>query len=299
LKKLRETDPEARMPPKHPLSVAEIAAFEQWIRLGAPDPRNGVVVSKAVDWDEAGKHWAFQPLKISPPPTQEGQGGDPTVLDAFVRTELNKQGLRPNPPADRTTLMRRVTFDLTGLPPTPEEITAFLDDPAADDAAFAALVDRLLASPAYGERWGRHWLDVARYADTAGDGADYPVREARLYRDWVVRAFNADRSREISSPRRDLRSASRTASPRPAFWPSANATVTNPRPPTSTSTSPMRSTRWGGPCSGCPSAAPAVTTTNTTPSARPTTTRSTAFSRARSGPFPAARNRNALPISPR
>jgi hypothetical protein len=192
LKKLRETDPEARMPPKHPLAAAEIAAFEQWISLGAPDPRNGAVANKAVDWDEARKHWAFQPLKVSPPPTQEGQVADPTLLDAFVRTELTTQGLRPNPPADRATLIRRVTFDLTGLPPTPEEITAFLDDPAPDDAAFASLVDRLLASPAYGERWGRHWLDVARYADTAGDGADYPVREARLYRDWVVRAFNAD-----------------------------------------------------------------------------------------------------------
>ena len=183
LKKLRESDPELRMPPKHPLTPAEIAAFEAWIARGAPDPRTGVAATAGVNWGEARDHWAFQPLDVAPAPAG---------LDAFVRAKLDAEGLRPNPPADRTTLIRRVTFDLTGLPPTPEEIAAFLADPAPDDAAFSTLVERLLASPAYGERWGRHWLDVARYADTAGDGSDYPVREARLYRDWVVRAFNAD-----------------------------------------------------------------------------------------------------------
>ena len=193
LKKLRETDPEARMPPKHPLSAAEIAAFEQWISLGAPDPRTGAVVSKAVDWDEARKHWAFQPLASATPANEEGQPADLTLLDRFVRVKLAAEGLRPNPPADPTTLIRRVTFDLTGLPPTPEEIAAFEAESIRNpNSAIRNLIDRLLASPAYGERWGRHWLDVARYADTAGDGADYPVREARLYRDWVVRAFNAD-----------------------------------------------------------------------------------------------------------
>ena len=111
-------------------------------------------------------------------------------IDRFILAGLESKGLRPAPPADKRTLLRRVTFDLIGLPPTPQEIAAFLADDSPD--AFANLVDRLLASPRYGERWGRHWLDVVRYADTAGDGADYPVREAYQYRDYVIQSFNDD-----------------------------------------------------------------------------------------------------------
>jgi hypothetical protein len=192
VKMIREVDPEKRMPPKHPLEKTEIEAFEKWIAMGAPDPRSAKLSTTSVDWESARKHWSFQPLEKPPIPTQEGQAPDLTGLDHFVRAGQAEQGLHPNKPADRTTLIRRVTFDLTGLPPTPEEITAFLDDPASTAEAFAKVTTRLLDSPAYGERWGRHWLDVARYADTAGDGADYPVREAIKYRDWVVRAFNAD-----------------------------------------------------------------------------------------------------------
>ncbi len=132
-----------------------------------------------VDMTAARKHWAFQPLTHAA-----------SDLDGFIRAGLKEHGLEPNAPADKRTLIRRATFDLTGLPPTPQEIAAFLDDTSPE--AFAKLIDRLLASKAYGERWGRHWLDVARYADTAGDGADYPVREAAKYRDWVIHAFNAD-----------------------------------------------------------------------------------------------------------
>jgi len=192
VKKIREADPENRMPPKDPLSSNEIETLEKWIAMGAPDPREGTAVTTVLDWESARKHWAFQALQPVAFPTMEGQIDDLTGLDRFVRTRLAEEGLSPNPPADRTTLIRRVTFDLTGLPPTPEEIEAFLGDPASDADAFSKVVDRLLDNPAYGERWGRHWLDVARYADTAGDGADYPVREAVKYRDWVVRAFNAD-----------------------------------------------------------------------------------------------------------
>jgi mono/diheme cytochrome c family protein len=194
MSRVRHADPEKRMPyKKDPLSKSEIAALETWIAQGAHDPRTGAAVSEKNDAEVVKRHWAFQPLSDPPIPMKEGMIGEATGLDRFVFAKLAAQpGLKVNPPADRATLVRRVTFDLTGLPPTPAEIELFLDDPADEAAAFAKLVDRLLESPAYGERWGRHWLDVARYADTAGDGADYPVREAVKYRDWVVRAFNAD-----------------------------------------------------------------------------------------------------------
>src|SRR5439155_377090 len=109
---------------------------------------------------------------------------------AFVLAELEARGLTLALPADKRTLLRRATFDLIGLPPTPEEVEAFEADAAPD--AFARVIDRLLASPRYGERWGRHWLDVVRYADTCGNAADYPVPQAHKYRDWVIRAFNRD-----------------------------------------------------------------------------------------------------------
>ena len=188
IKAVRRTDKELQMPPKHVLETEEIAALEQWVRMGAPDPREGNAVSNVVDVVAARKHWAFQPVAHPQPPTLAGNAQQP--LDRFVLAKLQQQGLQPNGPADRRTLIRRATFDLTGLPPTPTEIDAFLHDTSPN--AFGHLVDRLLASSAYGERWGRHWLDVARYADTAGDGADYPVREAIKYRDWVINAVNAD-----------------------------------------------------------------------------------------------------------
>ncbi len=186
IKAVRYTDKELQMPPKRQLSSDEVAALEQWVKLGAPDPREGNAVAKSgVDMEAGRKHWAFQLLAHPQPPS-----GSQQPLDRFVLAQLQQHELQPNPIADRRTLIRRATFDLTGLPPTPAEIEEFLRDTSTD--AFAKLVDRLLATPAYGERWGRHWLDVARYADTAGDGADYPVREAVKYRDWVIKAFNSD-----------------------------------------------------------------------------------------------------------
>src|SRR5262249_55258353 len=127
-------------------------------------------------------HWAFVPPKDPTPP--RGNAGDGAVgpIDRFLRSRLEAKGLEPVPPAERPTLLRRATFDLTGLPPTPAEIEAFLADDSPD--AFARVVDRLLASPAYGERWGRHWLDLARYCDD--------FAEAWRFRDWVVDAFNRD-----------------------------------------------------------------------------------------------------------
>ncbi|PAW90080.1 MAG: hypothetical protein B9S33_02220 [Pedosphaera sp. Tous-C6FEB] len=138
------------------------------------------------------KHWAYQPVSAVQPPTDAIWSSHP--IDRFIFAELKKRGLKPNPPADSRTLVRRLYFDLTGLPPTPEQAEEF--ERAAQSgnrqSAIAALVDKLLASPHYGERWGRHWLDAARYADTSGDGADAPVPEARLYRDYVIDAFNTD-----------------------------------------------------------------------------------------------------------
>jgi len=157
------------------------------------------------------RHWAYQPVRSVPPPTDASWSSHP--IDRFIFAELNKRGLKPNPPADNRTLVRRLYFDLLGLPPTPERVAEFerecslshspAGSPAAGESeqvrkresvrkAVAVLVDKLLASPHYGERWGRHWLDAARYADTSGDGADAPVPEARLYRDYVIDAFNAD-----------------------------------------------------------------------------------------------------------
>ena len=199
---VRRKDKDLQMPPKRALGAEEVAALEQWVKLGAPDPREGVATAKSgVDPAAVRKHWAFQPLTHPLPPATKPNAWSQQPLDRFVLARLHQQGLQPNPSADPRALIRRMTFDLTGLPPPPDEIEAFERECGAGgkDSAFriphsalASLLDRLLATPAYGERWGRHWLDVARYADTAGDGADYPVREAVKYRDWVVNAFNAD-----------------------------------------------------------------------------------------------------------
>src|SRR5213076_1729883 len=131
--------------------------------------------------------WSFKPVVRPTVPKQ----GAANPIDNFILAKLAAKGLALSPPADKRALLRRATYDLTGLPPTPEEIDAFLKDDSPD--AFAKVVDRLLASPAYGERWGRHWLDVVRYSDTAGDNSDYPIPQMYRYRNWVIRAFNDDK----------------------------------------------------------------------------------------------------------
>jgi cytochrome c553 len=175
-----------KMPPNQKLPESTIADFVRWVKEGAIWP----AAAPGVDAFAAGKHWAFAPLRKSQPPRDpSGWAGGP--LDCFISAGQRERGVRPAPPADRRTWLRRVTFDLIGLPPTPEEIAAFLADPSPE--AHARVVDRLLASPRYGERWGRHWMDLVRYADTAGDNADYPIPEASLYRDYVIDSFNADK----------------------------------------------------------------------------------------------------------
>ena len=134
--------------------------------------------------------WAFRTPEVVAPPTVEDEEWVRTEVDRFVLARLEAEKMAPAPRADKLTLLRRVCFDLTGLPPTPEQIEAFLADD--QEGAFSRLVDRLLESPAYGERWGRHWMDVARYADTTGDATDMPIPEAYLYRDYIIRSFNDD-----------------------------------------------------------------------------------------------------------
>ena len=183
-------DSDLEMPPSNPLTEQEVAVLEAWVKRGATDPRTESATSTAMSLEEAKNFWAFQPLKKPTPPHDTDSTQTQNPIDAFVLAQLKKNNLSPVPVADRRTLIRRATFDLTGLPPTPGEIKAFVNDKSHD--AFETVVKRLLDSPAYGERWGRHWLDVARYADTAGDGSDYPVREAYQYRNWVIDAFNKD-----------------------------------------------------------------------------------------------------------
>ena len=193
IRAIRYTDTDLQMPPKNKggkLKDEEIELLVEWIKKGAPDPRVAGARIGGMSADEAKSWWAFQPLVRAAAPTVKDGSWAKTEIDRFIQAAREQQGLNHNPDADKRTLIRRATFDLTGLPPTPAEIDAYLKDESTD--AFPKVVDRLLNSPAYGERWGRHWLDVARYADTAGDGADYPVREAGKYRDWVIRAFNAD-----------------------------------------------------------------------------------------------------------
>ena len=181
-------DPELdlKMPPDQPpLDQAIVEDFKLWISQGAPWPAEP---QPPADAPTDQPHWAFQPIVKPTVPTRPGQ----SPIDALIERQLASQGLVPAPRADKRTLIRRATFDLTGLPPTPEEIDAFLADESPD--AFAKLVDRLLASPRYGEKWARYWLDVARYADTKGyvfqEERRYPY--AYTYRDYVVEAFNRD-----------------------------------------------------------------------------------------------------------
>ena len=185
---VQHADPDLEMPPKKKLPPEAIADLSQWIRAGAVWPEGKALgFATGEITDEQRKHWAYQPLKgnAAQTPTEEN------FIDAHVRGRLKGQGLQSVDLADRRTLIRRVTFNLTGLPPTPMEVEAFLKDQKAD--AWHRVVERLLASPRYGERWGRHWLDLVRYADTAGDAGDYPIPEAYKYRNYVIDAFNKDK----------------------------------------------------------------------------------------------------------
>jgi hypothetical protein len=175
-----------KMPPREPcLTVTEIDLFKKWIDQGAKAPAD----EKPQEARSSVKHWAFQPINRPKEPAVKNAGWVRNPIDSFILARLEKEGLSPSAEADRATLLRRLSLDLTGLPPTPAEVDAFVNDRSSD--AYDKVVDRLLASPHYGERWGRHWLDLARYADSNGFTIDGP-RNIWKYRDWVIEAFNRD-----------------------------------------------------------------------------------------------------------
>ncbi|MGD9719613.1 MAG: PSD1 and planctomycete cytochrome C domain-containing protein [Pirellulales bacterium] len=196
---------EPKMPPDGRLNEQEVATLVAWVKRGAPWPKDldddaakldasaaEQLLSAPAPTNGPDPLWAFRPLaNVEPPPLRPGEPESKSPIDRFIERELDRQGLSAAPPADKRTLARRAYFDLLGLPPSIEEIEAFVNDPAED--AFARLIDKLLASPHYGERWARHWLDVARYADSGGYETDMYFRNAWRYRDYVVKSFNDDK----------------------------------------------------------------------------------------------------------
>ncbi len=196
IKAIRYTDPKLQMPSGGKLPDQVIKDFEAWVKMGAPDPRTAATSAVASnrqpdDFSEAKKFWSYQPVKDLPLPPVKKQNWVKNPIDYFILAKLEEKNLRPVIDADKRTLLRRATFDLTGLPPTPEEIEAFISDNSAN--AYEKVIDRLLASSGYGEKWGRHWLDLVRYSDTAGDNSDYPVPAAYRYRNYVIASFNQDK----------------------------------------------------------------------------------------------------------
>ena len=193
IRAIRYHDDELQMPPKTKLPDSVVADFEAWVEMGAPDPRiapAGVAPRPSIDLAEGREFWSFRQPKGSAPPAVKRADWPRGDVDRFLLATLEARGLAPVADADRTRLLRRVTFDLIGLPPTPEELDAFLADDSPE--AFARVVDRLLASPRFGERWGRHWLDVARFAESSGR-TNFTYPQAWRYRDWAIASFNADK----------------------------------------------------------------------------------------------------------
>jgi mono/diheme cytochrome c family protein len=194
---VRYWDKSLQMPPEHPLEQQQINDLIQWVTMGAPDPRTNLpaedpaaAVAQQTPPSAKSDHWSFQ--AITNPPLPEVT--DPTFavneIDRFILASMERAGVHPAPLADKAVLLRRVTYDLTGLPPTPQELEDFLKDDSPE--AYRRVVDRLLASPRYGEHWGRHWMDVVRYADTCGNASDFPVPQLYQYRNYIIDSFNRD-----------------------------------------------------------------------------------------------------------
>jgi hypothetical protein len=193
---VRYKDPDLQMPPSGPLPAGEVAILEQWIASGAADPRerqadSGGERPSGMSIDDGRRFWSMQPLADPQVPSNDGNAWVQTPIDAFVLSSLQHAGLEPAPIAPRRELLRRMSLDLTGLPPTPDELESFEQDTAP--GAVDRCIDRLLSSPQYGVRYGRHWLDVARYADSNGLDENIAFGNAWRYRDYVIDSFNQDK----------------------------------------------------------------------------------------------------------
>ena len=222
-----------QMPPKTRLSPAQLEDISQWIAEGAAWPKEDAPTEKAGakgGFDLAGRresHWAWSPIRHPQPPVVEGSDWAQSPIDSFVLARQAEHGLKPASPADKRTLIRRASYDLIGLPPTQAEVEAFL----ADDSprAFAKVVDRLLASKHFGERWGRHWMDLVRYSETLGHEFDYPIHNAWRYRDYIIRALNDDvpyhqlvkehiAGDQLAKPRRDEEGLNQSVVATSFYW---------------------------------------------------------------------------------
>ena len=196
IKAVRYLDKDFAMPPKSRLPADEVAILEEWVKRGAPDPRTGdanqaAKPKRTIDVEAGRKFWAFQPIANPPAPAVQDTVWAKDPVDRFLLAKLEAKGLKPAGDADRHTWIRRVSLDLTGLPASAEEVLAFANDNS--DSAYAKVVDRLLASPAYGERWARHWLDLTGYADMIGTSNEVFAEHAWRYRDYLIQAFNQDK----------------------------------------------------------------------------------------------------------
>ncbi len=193
IKAVSYQDPKLQMPPTGKLPDQDVAALTEWIKMGAPDPRTEVttVAPTGTSIKEGRKHWAYRLPAKSATPVVKDASWPRGEIDRFILSGLEAKGIKPVADADRATLLRRAYFDLIGLPPTPEQMEAFVNDTRPD--AFARAVDGLLASPHFGERWARHWLDVARFAESV-TLRGLIFKEAWRYRDYVIEAFNNDLS---------------------------------------------------------------------------------------------------------
>lgn len=194
IRAVRYEDKDLRMPPSGKLNAAEIATLVAWVKMGAPDPRSENAVARerrSIAVDRGRDFWAFEPPRRPAVPAVDDTSWPRTEIDRFLLARLESNGLKPVADADRRTVFRRAYFDLIGMPPRPDEVKAFVRDPAPD--AFSKVVDRLLGSPHFGERWGRHWLDVARFAESSGGGRSLVFKNAWRYRDYVIDSFNNDK----------------------------------------------------------------------------------------------------------
>ena len=197
IKAVRYRDSDLKMPPKKKLPAAEVALLEEWVRMGAPDPRTGAASVKkkqvGMSIEDGRKFWSYVAPKKAAPPVVKDAAWPRNDIDRFILAKIEEKGARLAPDAAPEVLARRIYYTLTGLPPSPEEVDAFVRSATRDpESAIASTVDRLLQSPHFGERWGRHWLDVARFAESSGGGRTLLFKDAWRYRDYVIEAFNRD-----------------------------------------------------------------------------------------------------------